>query len=115
MWTSVPHTSEYSVCSRTDPDASDGSANSRNSTGARGALITAAVIPAVVEWGMPFFECKRRGGGRGFDSLTRKGQSPACPSCHGVELQKLMSVFAAQASGPGKSFVHPPAGPCGSC
>ena len=44
MCTSVPQTSEYSVRSSTEPGSSAGSANSRNSTGTRGAGITAARI-----------------------------------------------------------------------
>jgi putative FmdB family regulatory protein len=64
---------------------------------------------------MPLFEYECRGCGNKFEFLTREGQAPSCPACHGVELQKLLSVFAAQSSGPGKSFVHPPAGPCGTC
>ncbi len=64
---------------------------------------------------MPLFEYECRGCGTKFEFLTREGQAPSCPTCHGVELQKLMSVFAAQASGPGKSFTYPPSGPCGTC
>ena len=44
MCTSVPHTSEYSVLSRSEPGSSAGSGNSRNSTGTRGAGITAATM-----------------------------------------------------------------------
>src|SRR3954451_19895924 len=44
MCTSVPQTSEYSVRSSTELGSSAGSANSRNSTGTRGAGITAATM-----------------------------------------------------------------------
>jgi putative FmdB family regulatory protein len=64
---------------------------------------------------MPLFEYECRGCGHHFEYLTRDGQSPVCPSCDGADLQKLLSVFAAHASGPAKSFAEPPAGPCGTC
>lgn len=63
---------------------------------------------------MPLFEYECRGCGHKFEYLTREGQSPSCPACHGVELQKLLSVFAAQSSGQSKSFSVP-SGPCGTC
>jgi putative FmdB family regulatory protein len=73
-----------------------------------------------VEYSMPLFEYECRGCGNRLEYLTRDGQSPACPSCKGVELQKLMSVFAAQSSTPAKSFADRPmtasaAAACGSC
>jgi len=52
---------------------------------------------------MPLFEYECRGCGHRFEFLTRESQSPSCPACQGVELQKLMSVFAAQSSTPAKS------------
>ena len=44
---------------------------------------------------MPLFEYECRGCGHHFEYLTRDGQSPSCPACKGVELQKQLSVFAA--------------------
>jgi putative FmdB family regulatory protein len=66
---------------------------------------------------MPLFEYECRGCGNRFEFLTRDGQSPSCPSCKGAELQKLMSVFAAQSSTPAKSSSgwDRAIGPCGSC
>jgi putative FmdB family regulatory protein len=69
---------------------------------------------------MPLFEYECRGCGKRFEYLTRDGQSPACPACNGAELQKLMSVFAAQSSTPAKSFSDRPmtasaAAACGAC
>jgi putative FmdB family regulatory protein len=64
---------------------------------------------------MPLFEYECRGCGSRFEHLTRPDRPAACPSCQGVELQKLMSVFAAQSSTPAKSFTHAPPAPCGSC
>ena len=64
---------------------------------------------------MPLFEYECRGCGRQFEYLTREGRSPACPSCQGVDLQKLLSVFAAQSDSPAKSFKSMPSGACGAC
>jgi putative FmdB family regulatory protein len=66
---------------------------------------------------MPLFEYECRGCGQRFEYLTRENQSPACPSCKGAELQKLMSVFAAQSSTPAKSAGSwdQPMSACGSC
>jgi putative FmdB family regulatory protein len=74
-----------------------------------------------VEYPMPLFEYECRGCGKRFEYLTREGQLPACPACKGAELQKLMSVFAAQSSTPAKSFADRQvsaatnAGACGAC
>ena len=75
---------------------------------------------------MPLFEYECRGCGHHFEYLTRDGRSPACPSCDGDDLQKLLSVFAVGAAtgdGPGRAEVlrhdgqsaRDAAGPCGSC
>jgi len=67
---------------------------------------------------MPLFEYECRGCGRHFEYLTRGDQTPACPACNGADLQKLLSVFAAQSSAPAKSFSYPreaAAAPCGAC
>jgi putative FmdB family regulatory protein len=65
---------------------------------------------------MPLFEYECRGCGRQFEFLTRDGQTPACPSCHGEDLQKLLSVFAVGADGGSRSSSFDmPAGACGRC
>ncbi|MDO8794000.1 MAG: zinc ribbon domain-containing protein [Vicinamibacterales bacterium] len=66
---------------------------------------------------MPLFEYECRACGRQFEYLTRGGQSPSCPSCQSVNLQKLLSVFAVSTHG-GNSDPAPfpaSAGACGSC
>jgi len=70
---------------------------------------------AALEYPMPLFEYECRGCGKTFEYLTRDGQSPSCPACQGADLQKLMSVFAAQSSTPAKSFSDRPMQACGSC
>jgi putative FmdB family regulatory protein len=63
---------------------------------------------------MPLFEYECRGCGNRFEHLTRASDEPACPACKGADLQKMVSVFAAQSSTPAKSWSHPSAkGPIG--
>jgi putative FmdB family regulatory protein len=64
---------------------------------------------------MPLFEYECRGCGQHFEFLTRDRQSPACPSCHGADLQKLLSVFAVGANGGGKAIESPAQSACGMC
>jgi putative FmdB family regulatory protein len=66
---------------------------------------------------MPLFEYECRGCGRQFEFLTREGQSPGCPSCQSVNLQKLLSVFAVSTRGASSDPAPFPAatGACGSC
>jgi putative FmdB family regulatory protein len=64
---------------------------------------------------MPLFEYECSGCGQRFEYLTRAGQSPACPSCKSGDLQKLLSVFAAQSSTPAKSFSDRSMQACGTC
>jgi len=68
-----------------------------------------------LEYLMPLFEYECRGCGTHFEYLTRDGQSPSCPACKGADLQKKLSVFAAQSSTPAKSFSDRPMQACGTC
>jgi putative FmdB family regulatory protein len=63
---------------------------------------------------MPLFEYECLGCGKRFEYLTREGDAAACPACHGIDLQKQLSVFAVGANGGGKS-APAAAGPCGAC
>jgi putative FmdB family regulatory protein len=67
-----------------------------------------------VEYLMPLFEYECRACGKQFEFLTRDGQSPTCPSCHGADLQKLLSVFAVS-GGSGDKSAMPAGGACGRC
>jgi len=63
---------------------------------------------------MPLFEYECSACGHHFEYLTREGASARCPSCDGVDLQKLLSVFAVGANG-GKITTPASPGPCGTC
>jgi putative FmdB family regulatory protein len=43
---------------------------------------------------MPIYEYECRSCGHQFEQLVRTGDTPACPSCRGVELQRLLSQCA---------------------
>ena len=38
------------------------------------------------------FTCKTCG--RTFEALVRSGETPRCPACHGVDLQRELATFA---------------------
>jgi len=43
---------------------------------------------------MPIYEFKCRGCGHLFEELVRVGATPDCPSCHGNDLERLVSLPA---------------------
>lgn len=63
---------------------------------------------------MPIFEYACAACGKEFETLVR-GSSPAveCPSCHGTDLRKKLSTFAAP-SGASAGRADLP-GPCQTC
>jgi len=64
---------------------------------------------------MPLFEYNCKTCDHRFEWLTRGAATPECPSCHGSNLEKRQSVFAARTSGPATGATQVPVGPCGSC
>ena len=64
--------------------------------------------------GMPLYEYACQECEREFEALVRTGEIPECPSCHGSNLQRRLSVFAAHTSG-AASTALPTAGACGTC
>ena len=42
---------------------------------------------------MPLYEFKCVACGDEFEALVRNAEVPECPSCHGTELQRLLSAF----------------------
>ena len=62
---------------------------------------------------MPIYEYHCRSCGRDFETLVRASDTPACIHCSGADLDKKLSVFAAQ-TGPASGAFAAPA-PCGSC
>jgi putative FmdB family regulatory protein len=62
---------------------------------------------------MPLYEYACKTCARQFEALVRASETPECPSCHGHELERKLSVFAAHTAGPQVRSVSP--GPCGSC
>jgi putative FmdB family regulatory protein len=64
---------------------------------------------------MPLFEYACRACGQQFEYLTREGQTPACPSCKGAELEKKLSVFAVSSGASAPAAFPASAGACGMC
>ena len=58
---------------------------------------------------MPIYEYACRACGHEFETLVRGAETPACERCASAELEKKLSVFAAQSS----SGDAPAA--CGTC
>lgn len=61
---------------------------------------------------MPLYEYDCRTCTHHFEALVRNSEPPACPSCHGTDLQRALSTFAVSTASP-KATMAP--GPCGSC
>ena len=58
---------------------------------------------------MPIFEYACRACGHEFETLVRAAETPSCIGCGSPELDKKLSVFAAQQAQPVA------ASPCGNC
>ncbi len=42
---------------------------------------------------MPIYEFTCRGCGQQFETLVRAADTPECPSCHGRDLERVISLF----------------------
>jgi putative FmdB family regulatory protein len=62
---------------------------------------------------MPLYEYACKGCNHEFEALVRNADAPECPACHGHDLERRLSVFAAHTNGAPKFAAAP--GPCGSC
>ncbi len=60
---------------------------------------------------MPIHEYACRACGNEFETLVRSSETPVCPKCESAELEKKLSVFAAQTKSAGAEM---PAA-CGAC
>jgi putative FmdB family regulatory protein len=60
---------------------------------------------------MPIYEYRCSSCGKEFEKLVRSTDTPECPSCHGRELDKKLSVFATASTAAAEALP----GPCGSC
>jgi len=62
---------------------------------------------------MPIFEYACRACGHEFETLVRASDTPSCERCASGELDKKLSVFAAQSNGGEASAAASPCGTCG--
>jgi putative FmdB family regulatory protein len=63
---------------------------------------------------MPIFEYRCAACDTRFEQFVQGSRTPECPSCHGTQLEKQLSVFAVSAKG-SSSHVPMPASACGAC
>jgi putative FmdB family regulatory protein len=64
---------------------------------------------------MPLYEYACKGCEKEFELLVLASETPECPSCHGTELERRLSVFAAHTNGSHGATAMPSAGGCGAC
>jgi putative FmdB family regulatory protein len=64
---------------------------------------------------MPLFEYVCHTCSHQFEALVRGSGTPECPACHGADLERRLSVFAAHTNGAGARESVMAAGPCGAC
>jgi putative FmdB family regulatory protein len=67
---------------------------------------------------MPIFEYLCKDCGRAFEALVMGSSQPECPTCHGRQLEQMLSTFSARAtvgfnSAPALAPCGAPAGACG--
>jgi putative FmdB family regulatory protein len=63
---------------------------------------------------MPIYEYQCLSCRYEFETLVRASSSaPACPRCHGTDLEKRLSTFAARTGSAAMADVAP--APCGAC
>lgn len=63
---------------------------------------------------MPLFEYRCTSCDHRFEALVQGAEKPACPSCAGRRLEKLLSTFAVSAGG-ARDTSSLPLGGCGTC
>ncbi|MDE0035748.1 MAG: zinc ribbon domain-containing protein [Deltaproteobacteria bacterium] len=61
---------------------------------------------------MPLYEFQCKSCGHEFEDLVLGSARPACPSCNGQQLERLLSVFAVNGTA---DDPIPAAAACGSC
>ena len=71
---------------------------------------------------MPLYEYACRSCSSQFEALVRSHEAPECPSCHGKDLERRLSVFAAHTGSVGAASrlrqvgaQQGDVGACGSC
>ena len=55
---------------------------------------------------MPLHEYTCRSCGHAFEALVRQADQPACPSCHGTDLEKQLSLFAVNSAATRQSALQ---------
>jgi len=66
------------------------------------------------EVNMPIYEYRCSSCGTEFEKLVRASDTPECPSCHGQQLDKKLSVFATSSQESAASALPDPCASCGN-
>ena len=64
---------------------------------------------------MPLFEYACKECERQFEVLVRGHETPECPACHGTDLERRQSTFAARTANGSAASDNPAMGACGRC
>ena len=64
---------------------------------------------------MPIFEYVCKSCDNAFETLVRGSRTVECPSCHGTNLEKQLSVFATSVKNGNGAASDMPMGGCGMC
>ena len=64
---------------------------------------------------MPIYEYECQGCGTRFETIVTRSSEPACPSCRGTNLEKLLSTFAVGSGDGTRKTSSDTAGACGTC
>ena len=64
---------------------------------------------------MPIFEFVCKECNSAFETLVRSATATECPSCHSVDLEKQLSVFAASVKDGNGAASEMPMSACGMC
>jgi putative FmdB family regulatory protein len=64
---------------------------------------------------MPLFEYACKACDKQFEVLIRAQETPECPACHGTDLQRRLSTFAARTAAGASASPMPAMGACGAC
>lgn len=70
--------------------------------------------PDWIRYAMPIFEYRCKKCELQFETLLLGRETPECPTCHGLKLERLLSTFAAVTGG-SRAAASPGPGPLGAC
>ena len=55
---------------------------------------------------MPIYEYRCRGCQHKFEAIVRQNSTPSCPTCHGEDLERMLSAFGVSSDGTRRTHLH---------